>query len=82
MLLLIFIQEHLEGKLRHTTMPIKTQRKKFNNIKISAPRARKYMGYGPKSELRRKQGLIEDKLCSGISITLMTTRSSHICSHQ
>jgi len=45
------MQEYLEGKLRHTMMPITRQRRKFNSIKISAPRARKYLGYRPKREL-------------------------------
>jgi len=29
-----------------------------------------------------RRDLTQDKLSSGISITLMTTRSSRICSHQ
>jgi len=39
------------------------------------------MGYNPKRKITKKWGLIQVKLCSGISITLTTTRSSHICSH-
>jgi len=31
-------------------MPITSKRKQFNSIKVSAPRARKYMGYNPKRE--------------------------------
>jgi len=39
------------------------------------------MGYNTK-ENSDKQDLIQDKLGSGTSITLMTTESSRICSHQ
>jgi len=34
-------------------MSITRQRKRFNSIKVSAPRAKKYMGYNPKRELRK-----------------------------
>jgi len=34
-------------------MPITRQRKKFNSNKVSAPRARKYIGYKPKREFRK-----------------------------
>jgi len=40
-----------------------------------------YIGYNPK-ENSDKQDLIQDELSNGISITLTTTRISHICSHQ
>jgi len=62
-------------------MPITKQSKRSTIFKINAPRARQYMGYSPK-ENSDKQDLIQDELSSGISITLMTTRGSHICSHQ
>jgi len=39
------------------------------------------MGYNPKGNLD-KQDLIQDELGSGISTTLLTPRSSRICSHQ
>jgi len=42
---------------------------------------RQYMGHNAKRKLRWAESS-PDRLCSGTSITLMTTGGSRICSHQ
>jgi len=47
---------------------------------MNAQWADQYMGYNPKETRIAESN--PDRLCSGISISLLATRSSHICSHQ
>jgi len=58
-------------------MPIQNRVQESTIFKIIAQEADKYMGYNPR-ENSDKQNLIQDELGSGISITLLTTRSSRI----
>jgi len=63
-------------------MSLTKQDKSRRVLKINAQRTRQDMGYNPKRELRKDRILNQDELSSETSITLMTTRSSRICSHQ
>jgi len=62
-------------------MPIQNRVQGSIIFKIIAQEVDIYMGYIPR-ENSDKQDLIQDELGSRISITLLTTRSSRICSHQ
>jgi len=82
MSLLTVIQHILGKKLRHTTMPLTKRDTSLTVYKIYAQRVGQYIGHSVLKENLEKGNPIQVKLCSGVSITLMTTRSSHICSHQ
>jgi len=72
--LLTLIQNKLGKKLRHTTMPIIIRERGLTIFKTNAPRARKYMGYNPKTMTRR----------SGIrtQISYATESPSHLDDHE
>jgi len=71
----------LGKKLRHTTIPLIEQETSLTIYKIYAQGDRQYIGHSASTENLEKGNPIQGKLHSGVSITLMTTRSSHVCSH-
>jgi len=68
-------------KLRHTTMQITRQRNRSTLFKIMLKELDNTWATTLKGN-SRKQNQIQDKLSSGISITLMITGSPRIYSHQ
>jgi len=63
-------------------MSLTKQDKSLTVFKIHAQGARWNIGHNALKENLEQGNPTQDKLRSGVSVTLRTTRSSHICSHK